>query len=152
MEEMYYIFECDMWRGYRISIPGNWAILARARTSIASISGLVRDLLISSLAWISVQGGAYRGAVIPFHRLIIHSISLTHSSCLWVFECIPLHISRIWWSLIPDVRSRRYHHLPHGVSPLNHSHGNSNSSLLPVPRNLSKMIYLGMMRDILRRP
>jgi hypothetical protein len=66
VEEMYYIFECDMWRGYRISIPGNWAILARARTSIASISGFVRDLLMSSLAWISVQAGAYRGASYTF--------------------------------------------------------------------------------------
>jgi hypothetical protein len=43
VEEMYYIFECDMERGYRISIPGNWAILALACTSIASISGFVRD-------------------------------------------------------------------------------------------------------------
>jgi hypothetical protein len=39
------IFECEMERGYRISIPGKWAILALARTSIASISGFVRDLL-----------------------------------------------------------------------------------------------------------
>jgi hypothetical protein len=47
--------------GYRISIPGNWAILARTRTSIASISGFARDLLMSSLAWISVQGGLIGG-------------------------------------------------------------------------------------------
>jgi hypothetical protein len=58
VEGMYYIFKCDVERGYRISIPGNWAILARARTSITSISGFVRDLLMSSLAWISVQGCA----------------------------------------------------------------------------------------------
>jgi hypothetical protein len=42
MRGMYYISKSI--GGYRISIPGSWAILAPARTSIASTSAFVRDL------------------------------------------------------------------------------------------------------------